>query len=162
MIKKITLIVLFFAFVQQPDGLAQRNAIRIIEVPELEELIQAEQGKLKVINFWATWCKPCIKELPYFVEAQKKFPDVEFIFVSLDFAENESKVQAFSKKKGLDKSKMYLIDDLDYNSWIDKVSPDWSGAIPGTLIVSMNGKDFYEKEFHSGELEELIRKKNKK
>jgi thiol-disulfide isomerase/thioredoxin len=140
---------------------AQNSQVKIIKIPELEEIIKTEPGKLKVINFWATWCKPCIKELPHFVAAQKKYPDVEFIFMSLDYAENEAKVNAFSKKKGLDKSKMYLIDELDYNSWIDKVSSEWSGAIPGTLFIKGSDKQFFEGEFQKGDLEELIKKKNK-
>ena len=159
MLKKLLLIIIIFSFSFSENLRAQNDVVKIIQVPELEEIIKKEPGKLKVINFWATWCKPCIKELPLFVEAQKEYPAVEFIFVSLDFAENVEKVNSFSKKKGLDKSKMYLIDELDYDSWIDKVAPEWSGAIPGTLIVSHSGKEFYEKEFHDGELEQLIEKK---
>lgn len=159
MFKKVSTLIFVIALSFNIQLFAQNAQLKIIKVPELEKIIKTEAGKLKVINFWATWCKPCIKELPYFVEAQMKYPEIEFVFISLDYAENEAKVNAFSKKKGLDKSKMYLIDELDYNSWIDKVSPDWSGAIPGTLIVNAAGKEFYEKEFHSGELEQLIEKK---
>ncbi len=156
---KVLVLISMFSFSLNLNLFGQKTSVKIIEVPELEELIKPDSEKLKVINFWATWCKPCIKELPYFVEAQKNFPNVQFIFISLDFAENESKVNSFSKKKGLNNSEMYLINDIDYNSWIDKVSPDWSGAIPGTLIVNASGKEFYEMEFHEGELEKLIEKK---
>ncbi len=155
MLKRATLTALILLLLQIQYVIGQ-NSVGIIEVPELEKIIEPEAGKLKVINFWATWCKPCIKELPYFVEAQKEFTEVEFIYISLDFADKIEKVDSFAKKKGLDKGEMYLIDDLDYNSWIDKVSPDWSGAIPGTLFVSEKGKEFFEKEFHSGELNEII------
>lgn len=159
MFKKYLLLILVFVIGFNLSLHAQNSEVKVIKVPELERIIDNSSSKLKVINFWATWCKPCIKELPYFVEAQKKYPDVEFIFMSLDYAENAAKVNAFSKKKGLNKSSMYLIDELDYNSWIDKVSPDWSGAIPGTLFVNASGKEFFEKEFHEGELEQIIEKK---
>ncbi len=159
MVKRLFALIFIIVICFNYQLFAQDKQVKVIKVPELEKIIKTEPGKLKVINFWATWCKPCIKELPYFVAAQKKYSEVEFIFISLDYAENEAKVNAFSKKKGLDKSKMYLIDELDYNSWIDKVSPEWSGAIPGTLVVNDYGKEFFEKEFHSGELEQLIEKK---
>tara|TARA_R100000027_G_scaffold65361_1_gene59849 strand:- start:5 stop:493 length:489 start_codon:yes stop_codon:yes gene_type:complete len=141
---------------------AQSGDLKIIKVPELEKIMtQSEGDKIKVINFWATWCKPCIKELPYFVDAQSQFPDVEFIYMSIDFSENATKAEKFAQKKMLNPSGLYLIDDVDYNSWIDKVSPDWSGAIPATLIMKDGKKYFYEKEFHEGELEELIKEKLK-
>lgn len=126
-------------------------------MPEMLSVMEAEKGTIKVVNFWATWCKPCIKELPYFTKAAEEFPAVEFIFISLDFSDQLKKVEAFSKKKGLTAGKRYLIDDVDYNAWIDKVSTSWSGAIPATVIVTTKEKKFYEKEFHQGELEALIK-----
>jgi len=142
------------------ESLAQNDELKIIKVPELEEIMnQSGSEEIKVINFWATWCKPCIKELPYFVSAQKQFPEAKFIYMSIDFSENASKAEKFAQKKGLNLSGLYLIDDVDYNSWIDKVSPEWSGAIPATLIMKDGKKYFYEKEFHEGELEELIKQK---
>lgn len=142
------------------EAYAQSGGLKIIDVPELEKIMAQSDGeKLKVINFWATWCKPCVKELPYFVNAQSQFPNVEFIYMSIDFSESAAKAEKFAQKKRLNPSGLYLIDDVDYNSWIDKVSPDWSGAIPATLIMKDGKKYFYEKEFHEGELEELIKQK---
>lgn len=144
------------------EATAQSGDLKIIKVPELEKIMtQSEGDKIKVINFWATWCKPCIKELPYFVNAQSQFPEVEFIYMSIDFSENAEKAEKFAHKKKLNSSGLYLIDDVDYNSWIDKVSPEWSGAIPATLIMKDGKKYFFEKEFHEGELEELIKQKLK-
>ena len=159
--KKIALATLLFTTLFLPIKIkAQSGELKIINVPELEEImVQAKGEKLKVINFWATWCKPCIKELPYFVNAQSQFPDVEFIYMSIDFSENATKAEKFAQKKKLNPSGLYLLDDVDYNSWIDKVSPEWSGAIPATLIIKDGKKYFYEKEFHEGELEELIKQK---
>lgn len=159
--KKITLATLLLSYLFFTEKIwAQNGELKIINVSELEEImVQAEGEKLKVINFWATWCKPCIKELPYFVNAQKQFPEVEFIYMSIDFSENASRTEKFAQKKKLNPSGLYLIDDVDYNSWIDKVSPEWSGAIPATLIMKDGEKFFYEKEFHEGELEELINQK---
>lgn len=159
--RKFTIsLILVFSLFWVNENLAQTGDMKIIKVPELEEVMeQSGSEELKVINFWATWCKPCVKELPYFVNAQSEFPEVEFIYISIDFSEQAEKAERFADKKGLDPSGLYLIDDVDYNSWIDKVSPEWSGAIPATLIIKDGKKYFYEKEFHEGELEELISQK---
>ncbi len=150
----LTLFVSSFSF----QSNAQSAEVKVIEVPEMLEVIAQEPEKIKVINFWATWCKPCVEELPYFIKAANQFPEVEFIFVSLDFSEQVKKVKVFANKKGLNVGALYLIDDVDYNSWIDRISPKWGGAIPATLIVTPNDKFFYEQAFHEGELNTLITK----
>lgn len=112
-----------------------------------------------VINFWATWCGPCVKELPYFEELNALYDGQAFkqILVSLDDPKKlESKVIPFLAKNNI-QSKVVLLADGKANSWIDKVDPNWSGAIPITLILKGDGRKFYEQEFHSTfELEEQM------
>jgi len=158
--KIITVIIFLSGFIFTNQLFSQNQNIKIIDVPQLEELMKPTSSQnITVINFWATWCKPCIKELPYFVEAQAEFPEVDFIYMSLDFEENATRADKFASKKGLNPKGLYLINNLDYNSWIDKVSPEWSGAIPATLLIVDGKKYFYEKEFHEGELKSLINQK---
>jgi thiol-disulfide isomerase/thioredoxin len=130
----------------------------VVKFPALNNLINSKSDKIQVINFWATWCGPCIKELPYFEEVGKQMKDkLEISLVSVDFVEELEKVNKFIVRKEL-KSTVYLIDDIDYNSWIDKVDTQWSGAIPATLIINpSNGKrTFIEHELKEGELEQMI------
>ena len=124
----ITIFCLFFICLSQE--------VEVIKFDDLEKIISEKPAKIKILNFWATWCKPCIIEMPYFEEAAGKFEqDIELIFVSLDFAENvEKKVKPFLIKRNIH-SRVMLLDDTDYNSWIDRVNPSWSGAIPATLII---------------------------
>ncbi|GAB5524711.1 MAG: TlpA disulfide reductase family protein [Roseivirga sp.] len=135
------------------------EAPKVIKWDGLEAVINKKSEKLQVINFWATWCAPCIKELPYFEEVNKTAGDkVDVTLVSLDFADEfEKRVLPFIEKRGL-QSQVLLLDEIDYNSWIDKVDPSWSGAIPATLIINpSNGKrKFLEKELNEGELNSLI------
>ncbi len=123
-------------------------------------ILKHDDDKIHVINFWATWCAPCIKELPYFEELQTKYPEkYEVILVSLDFKNQyESRLIPFVKKKNYN-SRVVMMGDPKANDWIDRVDPSWSGAIPATYIYRGDTRLFAEREFHSiGEIEEQIEK----
>jgi len=123
--------------------------IPVYNFDELEPLLYTDSDKIHIVNFWAMWCAPCVKELPIFQEYEKNNKNVEMIFVSLDFPEDiETKLKPFLEKKGIT-SKVVLLDDPDANSWIDKIDPNWSGAIPFTIIFNKNKRSFYERDFEN-------------
>ncbi len=131
------------------------SGVPVYDFSEFEPLINKEDGKIYVINFWATWCKPCIKELPAFEAIREKYESkgVEVILTSLDFSEKlDSQVLPFIDKHNL-QSRIVLLDDVDSNTWIPKVDSEWSGAIPATLIYNKNQRKFYERSFTYDELE---------
>ena len=125
---------------------------------ELKPLLNKEDYKIYVVNFWATWCAPCVKELPYFEHANKKYKsdNVEVLLVSLDFPKKkESKLIPFVAKKKI-QSKVVLLDDPNEQFWIADISEKWSGAIPATLIYSKDKRKFYEQSFTQEELQNEI------
>lgn len=130
---------------------------KVVKFPELEAILKKKDGQVQVINFWATWCGPCIKELPMFEQVNTNNANIKVTLVSLDFADKLDKVDAFIARKNM-KSEVLLLDDIDYNSWIDKVEKSWEGAIPATLIFNpITGKRvFTQHELKEGELEKLI------
>lgn len=105
---------------------------------EFEHHLRRQSDTTYIVNFWATWCKPCVAELPYFerlIPAVKERP-VQVLLVSMDFPKQiKTKLIPFVKQRGLEKSVVALA-DMDYNEWIDKVSTQWDGAIPFTLIYN--------------------------
>lgn len=137
---------------------AQEQA-KIVKLPGLQNIINAKAEHIKVINFWATWCAPCVKEMPLFEKLDLERDDVKVTFVSmdLDLDPDPSKVYKFVTRKKL-QSEVIILDAGDPNSWINSIEKTWSGAIPATIII--NGKTgqrkFVEKELHEGELEKLI------
>ena len=145
--------------VMQEVGQVVNSKIPVLNFSELEAAyLQIENDTTYVVNFWATWCKPCIKELPAFEQLREahKNDKLQVVLVSLDFPEKlETGVIPFIEKKGLT-SKVVLLDDPDANSWIPKVSDTWSGAIPATVIVNKKGKKFFERSFTYDELEKEI------
>ena len=130
----------------------------VVKFDALQKILDTKSDQIQVINFWATWCAPCVKELPLLekINAQKNL-NAKITLVNLDYADKLDKVNEFVVRKNI-QSDVLLLDDIDYNSWIDKVDKSWSGAIPATLIINpRTGKrKFVEKELKEGELESLI------
>ena len=133
---------------------AQSQQTEVVSFEDLRLDIEKVSPNIKIYNFWATFCRPCVAEMPHFEKVNSIEDDVDVTFISLDFVENlETKVNPFLEKKNIE-SRSLLLDDIDYNSWIDQVSPEWSGAIPATLLVSKDAKIFHEGEMS----EELLMK----
>ena len=140
----------------------ENDLIEVYNYEQLENYLQSGQNQTYVVNFWATWCKPCIKELPYFEEIQVKYQgDIKVILVSLDFPSKlESQLIPFVADKNV-QSQVILLDDPHENEWIPKVDTTWSGAIPATLIMKGDKRIFYERSFTKKELEnEILKFKN--
>lgn len=128
---------------------------------EFEPLLHKQNDTVYVINFWATWCKPCIKELPDFEKLNSNFSDqkVKVILVSLDFPKKyEDLLLPFIKENNIQSQVIHLT-DTDANSWIDKVSPLWSGAIPATVIYKGNSAEFHESIMTYEELKSIVESK---
>ena len=131
-----------------------KDTIEVVDFDGLYSKIDLSADKTYVLNFWATWCAPCVKELPHFEEINKEFKDknTEVILVSLDFpSQIETKLKPYLKKNEI-KSKVILLDDSKMNSWVPKVSENWDGGIPATLIVNPSNYNFYPKPFKKEEL----------
>lgn len=119
---------------------------------EVEYIFNYENDTTYVINFWATWCGPCVKELPYFEDLPEKDTDgnpIKVILVSLDFKNQlETRLLPYLNKNNI-QSEVIFLRDSKYNDWIDRVDPEWSGSIPITVIYNNKGRVFLEREFHS-------------
>lgn len=145
---------MFLMFVLFPLLLSGQT-VPTLHYNELKPLLNQKGDDLYVVNFWATWCAPCIKELPYF-EALNQREDIEVLLVSLDFPRHkESRLLPFIKKNKL-QSKLVLLDDADENYWINDIHPNWSGALPATLIYTKKQSGFYEQSFTKEELFTLV------
>ena len=125
-----------------------------IKIPELEKILSVGDDKLYVINFWATWCPPCVKELPHFQKVAREFnkDEVSFLLVSIDFpSQIESHLRPFLKRNNVALD-VAIIMETDQNEWIDKVDPSWQGNIPVTLMFNNTNKT---RKFHPGDLDEI-------
>lgn len=107
----------------------------------LDSLKENYNGKVLLINFWATWCKPCVQEFPDLIKINNEFKNKNFklIFVTLDFGdENFSDTKKFLLKNDVDFITYYNNFKKD-DELIDYMSKSWDGGIPGTFIYDKNG-----------------------
>lgn len=133
--------------------------LRNVSYNELQKDLINDTSSFIILNFWATWCKPCVEELPEFEKILSLYnsKNVRVILANLDFnSKVESTVIPLVQSKKLN-SELVHITDTDPNEWINKASPDWSGAIPFTLII-YKGKKIWNKseKITFEELESII------
>ena len=139
-------------------AMAQAQQAEIIKLADLERIIKSDNDTTYVINFWATWCVPCVKEFPSFQALAKKHTNekVKVLMMSLDFKKGyQQTLVPFIAKHPIN-GNVYLLDEPDYNSWINKVSNEWQGEIPVTLMVNNAKKiyTFFNRDFTPSALEE--------
>lgn len=153
----LTINIILFSFF----AIAQ-TATPIFDLKQYENRVQKKNDTLYVVNFWATWCKPCIEELPFFEKAAEFLATqpVKIILVSQDAKTRAIQVNDFLKKNKYT-SETFILSAGNPNVWIDKIDKNWSGTIPMTLFYK-NGIKTY---FHEGdyasyeELEKIIHTK---
>ena len=144
MMLKIKFLFLFLSLVFiQPDPMIT------LDFEGFKSEIETPSEDLRIYNFWATWCAPCIHEMPYFESVVEDTKGTHLVFVSLDDDRRPERVEAFVEKKGFT-SPIWLLSEKEQKDWKQKLEEDWSGAIPATLFVTAAGK----RHFHTGQISE--------
>ncbi len=137
----------------EPVDAAGMRALRI------NESGKNDKGKLRLVNFWATWCGPCITEFPdlMMINRQYRQRDFELVTVAAQFPDEKDDVQKFLKKQQASNRNLMFGDTNKYKL-IEAFDPDWSGALPYTLLIDPAGEVLYRKEgaFDSLELKRTI------
>jgi thiol-disulfide isomerase/thioredoxin len=108
---------------------------------KLDSLIQQYRGKVLIINFWATWCEPCVYEFPSLVKFYRNYEDknLALIFISLDQPDDaETDVIPFLRKNGVDFI-TYINRIKKQEDLINTIDTTWDGAIPATYIYNRDG-----------------------
>ncbi|MTH14716.1 TlpA family protein disulfide reductase [Flavobacterium sp. LC2016-01] len=122
--------------------------VKLITVDQLHERIKNGKDSTYVVNFWATWCAPCVKELPNFEKLQTEFKSEKLavLLVSVDFKSKlNSAVIPFVKRKNL-QNQVFLLNESSPQEYIDRIDPSWSGSIPATIFIKDDKRKFVETE----------------
>ena len=132
--------------------------VPIVDFDGIRPILEQSNDTTYIVNFWATWCAPCVRELPYFERITKEYANkkVKVILVNLDFPNHyETRLIPFLEENEI-QSKVIMLDDPDANRWIPEVDLDWTGAIPATVIFNSKERKFFPREVKYEELEEVV------
>lgn len=148
------------AIIRQPaqSFTKEKHKVGLYAYEAFKPFLETKNDTTYIVNFWATWCKPCVEELPYFEALYQKYQDqkVRLILVSLDFEEQiQTKLLPFMIKQDL-KGEVLVLSQDGMNNWIDKIDPSWSGALPATLIYNKDKRAFFEQSFDDKTLEQQL------
>ncbi len=135
-------------------------SIPVYSYDGINPLLYTSSDTVFVINFWATWCVPCVEELPEFIKFDHDYRNskVKVILVSLDMRTKVlNTLIPFLEKRKIT-TKTIVLSDPDMNRWIPLIDKSWEGTIPATLIISKNKRQFYPHPITFDELETEVKK----
>ena len=123
----------------QPTGIAkeQTAGVEKIKVTDLESYIAHSDHPL-IVNFWATFCVPCVNEIPYFQDTVRQYKDqkVELLLISLDLpAWYPARIADFAKKSNFT-ARIWWLNETDADYFCPKIDPRWTGGIPSSLFIN--------------------------
>lgn len=150
---------LFIAFTGMMSASAQMTPPRYYPAFKyIQPYLQRHSDTTYVLNFWATWCAPCVAELPHFKKVQEAYRQqkVKFYFISLDMREQiPTAVLPLLEQLQL-QAEVLVLDDPKFNDWINQVDSTWQGSLPATLIYNTKKRLFLEKSIDEATLKQLI------
>lgn len=156
---KVVSLILFISIVNygQTDQLFRKNLeVSEITIDEVNDIIKNREGRVLLINIWATWCIPCKEEFPDLIKISYKYNEqIELIGISIDFPDEvESKIIPFLIKLQPNFIN-YVNGENDTEKFINNLNSEWSGAIPATFFYDSDGKQFlfYEGKMSFKEIE---------
>jgi thiol-disulfide isomerase/thioredoxin len=152
---------LLFASILFLFGTCTSQSIPKWKITELEEYIKKSEQPV-IVNFWATYCVPCIKEIPYFHEMVNKYErtGIKLLLVSLDFEESyPGKITSFATQRKFTAPIVWL-DETNADYFCPRIDSSWSGVMPASLFVNNKTgyRRFFESEMTKEELESEILK----
>lgn len=137
--------------------------VKVLNFDQLNPYLNQKNDTIYLVNFWATWCTPCVAELPAIGEVEKKYAGkkLKVLLVSLDLpGQLESRLIPFVEARKI-RSEVVLLNDPNQNRWIDLVDKNWSGEIPFTVMYGRNFRESYSKSFTFNTLDSIINRKIK-
>ena len=112
----------------------------------IDAVLNSRDDTTYIVHFWATWCRPCKEEFSDFMKLYKKHRDdeVRIIFVTFDMPHEADKSLIPYLKKNHYHASVWVVDATKVHEWLNKVSKEWNGTVPATIIAKQGRKHFFE------------------
>lgn len=111
----------------------------------IKELLLNNSTKLRLINIWATWCAPCVIELPDLIKLQRMYGNRDFEFVTLSADQPDKKDEALKLLQAKHAPvQNYIYSNDDRYRLIEQIDPEWNGSLPYSLLIEPGGKIVYK------------------
>ena len=132
---------------------AEPVAVELVDEKALRELRENKTDKVRMVNFWATWCGPCVTEFPDLVEIHRMYRhrNFELVTVAVNFPDEKPEVLEFLKQRQAS-GKNLLLGSEDKDKLLGTFGEAWRGAVPLTLVIAPGGKVLYS---HEGAIDPL-------
>ncbi len=125
---------------EPPEAAASATTLATLDEAALAELLRNDGAGPLVVNFWATWCGPCVRELAVFREVAAEGGPARFALVSVDARRDRPRVGPFLTSLGL-ALPAYHLDTDDPSSVLSRAVPRWPDIIPVTLVLEPGGAE---------------------
>jgi peroxiredoxin len=136
---------------------AEPVELRPLDIAGARQLAANDGKKLRLVNVWATWCGPCVIELPHLVEMNRMYRQRAFEFVTISMDEPEARQAALAKLKELKVAATnFIVDAPDRDRFMNTLDPEWAGPVPYTMLIAPGGTVIYR---HTGAIDPLEVKK---
>ena len=156
----ILLLIFWNSLISQPNELEE---VKVLNFDQFEPYLHMDNDTVYFVNFWATWCAPCRKEMPAIKAVAEKYSDQPFkvLLVSLDFpSQIESTLLPYLRTNEIWMD-VILLDDPNQNRWIDLVDKSWSGELPFSIIYGKDLRESHSTTFTFEQLDSIINNKLK-
>lgn len=122
-------------------GCSGRATVVPVTASGIDSIRQASESRVVLLNVWATWCKPCLDEMPGIVRLRADYSGDDLVVLLLsadDLSDLDSVVVPFLERTGVG-FPTYIIGDRDQDAVIRALDPEWSGALPATILSRRGG-----------------------
>ncbi len=130
-----------------PQAAVPSDPVTVVRSADVEKMLGGARGKVVVVNLWATWCKPCVEEMPYLARFYREYrpKNVAFFAFSVDAPDDEAVVRRFHKEQDLP-FPVYIVDERDPDALGKAIQTELSGAVPVTIFYDRSGAPRHVRE----------------